>query len=120
MGGRGHFSDSWQVLTMCDRVLPWCLPANSVSSPLPVALPGLRWEGRALLIAEAILIDFCGEIGSGEVERTRVSRNHQVELERSRLLFRGGSVLLISKVDGGEAPKIALEVSVAGEMISVG
>lgn len=105
---------------MCDRVLPWCLPANSVSSPLPEALPGLRWEGRALLIAEAILVDFCWGIGSEQVERTRVSPNHQVKLERSRLLFLGGSVVLISKGDGGEAPKIALEVSVAEEMISVG
>lgn len=39
---------------MCDCVFPWCLRANS---PLSFGdkLEGLRWEGRALFNACAIL-----------------------------------------------------------------
>lgn len=42
-----------RVLTMCDLVLPWWREVNSASLPSPAWL-GLRCEGRALLIAEAI------------------------------------------------------------------
>lgn len=93
---------------MCDRVLPWCLPENSDSSPLPEALPGFRWEGRALLIAEAILTDFCWEIlqgcGSDEVENECVSKSPGENGDVEALVY-GGSVVLISKVNGGEAPR---------------
>lgn len=50
------------LLTMCDRVLPWCL-WNSASSPLdPGDRVDFRCEGRALLTSEAIASTVGGAI----------------------------------------------------------
>ena len=46
--------------------MPWCLLANSASSPFP----GLRWEGRALLIVcAAIFAVVVCRVGCHKVER---------------------------------------------------
>ena len=73
------------LLTMWDRVLPWCLLANSFSESLPPPLgfsdEALRWEGIALLIAEAIV--------SSEWELLMFARQERAEGEKQRLFVNG-------------------------------
>ena len=45
-------------LTMWLCVLPWCLPVLASGSLLPSTLD-LRWDGSALLIAEAMVAGMC-------------------------------------------------------------
>jgi hypothetical protein len=51
---------------MCDRVLPWCLWASASSPLAPGEMTDFRCEGRALLIAEA-MVSTVGRIVVGRV-----------------------------------------------------
>lgn len=68
---------------MWERVLPWCLLANSLSES-PLEPPGLRCEGIALLIADAILV--CCLVVVFSVESGKDGENETQVVQLSTLI----------------------------------